>query len=206
MKRSKCLDEVRESYSTGKEHSMKVPGLSFAWGILCDKLLPCAEGSLTIIKERSAATKRWIREKSERRKVWEAPPLIEFQSKHFGNQRFWVSIKAFGKHPFDWVSVKACWLCLIHFSRISSVQSLSHVRLFATPWITARQASLSITNSQSSLKLMSIESVIPSSHLILCCPLLLPKTNNSVAQRLMCFAKQKRSSVMRSCRCLISLW
>ena len=57
--------------------------------------------------------------------------------------------------------------------QISSVQSLSHVRLFVTPWITARQASLSITNSQSSLKLMSIESVMPSSHLILCFPLLL---------------------------------
>ena len=56
---------------------------------------------------------------------------------------------------------------------ISSVQSLSHVQLFATPWITACQASLSITNSQSSLKLMSLESVIPSSHLILCIPLLL---------------------------------
>ena len=55
----------------------------------------------------------------------------------------------------------------------SSVQSLSHVRLFATPWITACQASLSITNSQSSPKLMCIESVIPSSHLILCRPLLL---------------------------------
>ena len=54
-----------------------------------------------------------------------------------------------------------------------SVQSLSHVRLFATPWITARQASLSITNSGSSLRLMSIESVMPSSHLILCHPLLL---------------------------------
>ena len=55
----------------------------------------------------------------------------------------------------------------------SSVQTLSLVRLFATPWIAARQASLSITNSQSSLKLMTIESVMPSSHLILCCPLLL---------------------------------
>ena len=51
--------------------------------------------------------------------------------------------------------------------------SISHVWLFATPWIAARQASLSITNSQSSLKLMSIESVMPSSHLILCRPLLL---------------------------------
>ena len=55
----------------------------------------------------------------------------------------------------------------------SSVQSLSRVRLFATPWIGARQASLSITNSCSSLRLTSIESVMPSSHLILCHPLLL---------------------------------
>ena len=54
-----------------------------------------------------------------------------------------------------------------------SVQSLSHVWLFATPWIAACQASLSITNSQSSLRLTSIESVMPSSHLILCHPLLL---------------------------------
>ena len=55
----------------------------------------------------------------------------------------------------------------------SSVQSLSRVRLFATPWIAARQASLSITSSWSSLRFTSIESVIPSNHLILCCPLLL---------------------------------
>ena len=54
-----------------------------------------------------------------------------------------------------------------------SVQSLSHVRLFATPWTAACQASLSITTSQSLLKLISIESVMPSNHLILCCPLLL---------------------------------
>ena len=57
--------------------------------------------------------------------------------------------------------------------QFSSVQSLSHVRLFVTPQITARQASLSITNSWSSLRLMSIELVMPSSHLISCCPLLL---------------------------------
>ena len=55
----------------------------------------------------------------------------------------------------------------------SSVQSLSHVRLFATPWTAAHQASLSITNFRSLLKLMSIESVMPSNHLIFCCPLLL---------------------------------
>ena len=64
---------------------------------------------------------------------------------------------------------------VLQFSQLhfSSVQSLSRVRLFATPWTTARQASLSITNSQNLLKLMSIESVMPSNHLILCHPLLL---------------------------------
>ena len=56
---------------------------------------------------------------------------------------------------------------------ISSVQSLRHVRLFATPWTAAHQASLSITKSQSLLKLMSIKSVMPSNHLSLCHPLLL---------------------------------
>ena len=64
-----------------------------------------------------------------------------------------------------------------HFSKediqISSVQSLSHVRLFATPWTEAYQASLCITNSRSLLKLKSIKSVMPSNHLILCHPLLL---------------------------------
>ena len=57
--------------------------------------------------------------------------------------------------------------------QFSSVQSLSHVRLSATPWTAALQASLSITNSHNLLKLMSIESVMPSNHLFLCCPLLL---------------------------------
>ena len=57
--------------------------------------------------------------------------------------------------------------------QFSSVQSLSCVRLFATPWIIASQASLFITISRSSLRLTSIKSVMPSSHLILCCPLLL---------------------------------
>ena len=64
--------------------------------------------------------------------------------------------------PLIWYSVQ-----------FSSVQSLSCVQLFATQWITARQASLSITNSQSLFKLISIETVTPSSHLILCRPLLL---------------------------------
>ena len=56
---------------------------------------------------------------------------------------------------------------------VSSVQSLSRVRLFTTPWTAAHQTFLSITNSWSLLKLMPIESVMPSNHLILCCPLLL---------------------------------
>ena len=64
--------------------------------------------------------------------------------------------------------------------QFSSVQLLSCVRLFATPWITARQASLSITNSWSLPKHMSIESVMPSSHLILCRPLLLPSILPSI--------------------------
>ena len=62
-------------------------------------------------------------------------------------------------------------------SAVSSVQSLSRVWLFATPWTAALQASLSITNSWSLLKLMSIESVMPSNYLILCRPLLLPPSN-----------------------------
>ena len=70
-------------------------------------------------------------------------------------------------------SLRADYLSPEPFVPFSSVQSLSRVRLFATPWNTARQASLSITHTRSSLKLMSIESVIPSSHLILCLPLLL---------------------------------
>ena len=61
----------------------------------------------------------------------------------------------------------------IFLDSISSVQLLSNVWLIATPWIAARQASLSITNSRSLLKLMSIKSVMPSSQLILCCPLIL---------------------------------
>ena len=80
-----------------------------------------------------------------------------------------------------------CVFCLINYQHsdpgkgvinfcyiLSSVQLLSPVRLFGTPWTVARQASLSITNSRSLLKLMSIESVMPSNRLILCHPLLLP--------------------------------
>ena len=93
--------------------------------------------------------------------------LVNFEGEN-GNFRFeMVNNKLYnslqGKIKWIWISRK--WF--------SSVQSLSRVWLFATPWIAVRQASLSITNSQSSLRLTSIESVMPSSHLILCRPLLL---------------------------------
>ena len=75
--------------------------------------------------------------------------------------------------PFFWKGRDILVFESQFLTQFSSVQSLSHVQLFATPWTTACQASLSITNSQSLLKLMFIESMMPSSHLILCRPLLL---------------------------------
>ena len=84
------------------------------------------------------------------------------------NQRLTESVNLSIPHTF--------MECVNYFTSFvySSVQSLSCVRLFVTPWTAARQASLSITNSWSLLKLMSIESVMPSSHFILCRPLLFP--------------------------------
>ena len=75
--------------------------------------------------------------------------------------------------PLKWGRMAWGGWSLLPTGKLSSVQWLSRVQLFATPWIAACQASLSIKISQSSLKLMSIESVMPSSHLILCHPLLL---------------------------------
>ena len=102
------------------------------------------------------------------------------------SHRFWVVVFSFSFISMHILisSVICClfrsvlfslhmFVFLIVFFLFSSVQSLSRVRLFATPGTVARHTSLSITNSQSSLKLISIESVMPSSHLILCCPLLL---------------------------------
>ena len=77
------------------------------------------------------------------------------------------------------IQMSITWKYFNH--HFSSVQSLSPVRIYMIPWITAQQASLSITNSRSLLKLMSIESVMPSRHLILCRPLLLlPSTTPSI--------------------------
>ena len=77
-------------------------------------------------------------------------------------------------------------------NQFSSVQSLSCVRLFATPWTAACQTSLSITNSQSLLKLMSIKRMMPSNHLILCHPLLLPP---SIFPRIRVFSNESVHSI-----------
>ena len=79
------------------------------------------------------------------------------------------------------------------FGPISSVQSLSHVWLFVTLWIAAHQASLSITNSRSLLKLMSIEPVMPSSHLILCRPQSLPASGSFPMSQLFAWGGQSFS-------------
>ena len=97
-----------------------------------------------------------------------------------GLDEFWSSSWLSEVYAKMWTSSilkTSSWVLLfLHnlFHQFSSVQSLSHVQLFVTPWSAAFQASLSITNSRSLLKLMSVESVIPSKHLILCRPLLLP--------------------------------
>ena len=83
----------------------------------------------------------------------------------------WGREEGTAKDMRELIGVMDRFFNLIQFS---SIQSLNHVQLFVTPWTAARQASLSITNSWSLLKLMSIESVMPSNHLILCRPLLLP--------------------------------
>ena len=100
-------------------------------------------------------------------KVWKIYPRVKSKEKANPKLGNICTIYIFAK---TWVAI-ACqknWLNPI--LSLSSVQSLSRVRLFATPWIAACQASLFITISQSSLRLMSIESVMPSSHLILLSP------------------------------------
>ena len=101
-------------------------------------------------------------------------------SAHPSGEVGWWNPKPKGRVALEFRS--GSWhLVLWNCDHLDSVQSLSPVQLSATPWTAARQASLSITSSQSLLKLMSIESVMPSSHLILCCPLLLlPPAHPSV--------------------------
>ena len=104
--------------------------------------------------------------------------LLAPLSMGFSRQEYWGGLPCSSPDP----RIKTTSLRVSHhlgnpikYSSVqfSSVQSLSHVRLFSIPWITAHQAALSITNSRNSLKFMFIESVMPSSHHILCHPLLL---------------------------------
>ena len=91
---------------------------------------------------------------------------------HFKNLRL-TCICIFLLNPLRMITGKLIISLLFLIILISSVQLLSHVSLFATPWTAARQASLSIINSQSLFKLMPIKSVMPSNHLIFCCLLFL---------------------------------
>ena len=93
------------------------------------------------------------------------------KQKATSNQNLWFWLLKFNRIPKEISFLLSYLLCCMLV--ISLVQSLSHVRLFATPWTSARQASLSITDSSSFLKLMSIQSLNPSKHLILCRSLLL---------------------------------
>ena len=111
-------------------------------------------------------------------RTWQPTPV--FLPGKFQGQRSLVGYSSWGHKELDatehrtlfWF-VQFCLFFSTFISHFSSILSLSHVWLFATPWTAARQASLSITNSPSLLKLMSIELVKPSNHLILCRPLLL---------------------------------
>ena len=104
------------------------------------------------------------------KKITHAPDTGNYHSTFY----FYMSL-TFSASTCKWNDTVFIFLCWAYFTCqyvLSSVQSFSHVWLFATPWTVAHQASLSITNSQSLLKLMSIELVMPSNHLILCRTLL----------------------------------
>ena len=112
----------------------------------------------------------WNTSNSEKRSAKQKTRLVEVSDER------WVVFKTLKKKSCkNWPSK---WTLCISSVQFSSVQSLSRVRLFATPWISARQASLSITNSQSSLRLTSIESLMPSSHLISSSPQSLPASES----------------------------
>ena len=142
-----------------------LPGESQGWG----SLLGCCLWGHTELDMTEAAATTWLH-------VWildlykDESALVACSS---GNRQKEIKLIF---SPIKW------WLLLLNQNHIqSSVQLLSHVRLFVTPWTTARQASLSITNSQSPPKPMSIESVMPSSHLSLCHSfLLLPPIPRSI--------------------------
>ena len=135
------------------------------------RLLSDKESTCQCRGNRKLAFDSWVRHISWRRK-WELDPVFFTGKSH--EQRSLVVCKGpVGLQSVTWLSESTVQHIPRYSVQFSSVQSLSRVWLFATPLITAHQASLSITSSQSLLKLMPIESVMPSSHLILCRPLLL---------------------------------
>ena len=97
----------------------------------------------------------------------------ELEQEYWGQRVFFHNDQIATEQNLVTPSLMRMWTKNCQTLQFSSVQSLSRVQLFSTPWTAARQASLSITNSRSLPKFMSIESVMPSSHLILCRPLLL---------------------------------
>ena len=108
--------------------------------------------------------KRWMQTKYLLSNGWIRKMLYRHETEHYSS----LKRKEILTHATMWMNLEDAVL-----NKISSVQSLSFVQLFATPWTAACQASLSITNSWSWLKLMSVESVMPSNPFILCCPLVL---------------------------------
>ena len=104
--------------------------------------------------------------------IWITQVFINWQMCVCFNPKYIHTVKFSAIKRYKLLVYVTIWMNF-KYSMPSSVQSLSHVWLFATPWTTAHQASLSSTNSRSSLRLTSIESVMPSNHLVLCCPLLL---------------------------------
>ena len=127
----------------------------------CPLLLPSVFPSIKVFASESAIHIRWPKYWSFSFSINEYSGLIFFRID-------W----------FDVLGLQGTLESLLHrltmnLSSVNSVQSLSHVQLFVTPRTAAHQASLSITKSQSPPKPMSVESVMPSNHLILCCPLLL---------------------------------
>ena len=130
-----------------------------------------ADGCLLAVSSRG-------REQSDWKKGIKLSPLSSYknQSCHEGSTHLITSQRHYHLIPSHWGFQCMNWgghKHTAHKNLVQSVQWLSHVQLFATPWTATCQASLSITNSWSLIKLMSIESVMPSSHLILCRPFLL---------------------------------
>ena len=156
---------------------------SFSLIIKANKQLSysCSSSTVMTIKEKESLNMCWVPSSVLNTlnvmlhlifKHWYFPLLTEKGAEKQGIEVICSSHRLVSGDTFLTMALSPC-VTLSPAGWLSSVQLLSRVWLFAIPWITACQASLSITNSWSSLKLMSIESVMPSSHLILCCPLLL---------------------------------